>query len=463
MRRRLPDPRRLLLLALAGGALAIPALVPAATTTTAPQGDLGSFQITTYWFVPEDRFTGRTMAAPGVTVRYREDFLYSAAGVAMEGTGTGLDGAEVHYAGTDGGYWVNSAGERTVPAGHGWTHGAPYWRDGGWRNAAGAPTFKDASGTWSNGQGTSRLPYHDRFGPGAGVPVTPWHSIATDRGVIPRGTRVYVPALATSPAGGCFVAEDTGSAIIGNHIDVLVPPDNTYPVPSAGNVIALGPGDPCPRVADPVDLGTVHLRYRRAAAAATATGKPLAVPGLAAHVAPEDLLFGADGAIREGVATLDDGVRVLPLGGGWWVNRAGQRTNERADGTWTRGAPLWRDGGWRTARGRPTWRLANGRWANGRGSRHRPYRDRFRVAADGERAAWSTAGVARSLAGAGIGALLKIAELPSVGCLTVDRRVTGLPLVIEILVGPDDPIDALPETSDVLALPPGADRAPCAN
>ena len=98
----------------------------------------------------------------------------------MEGTGTAASGAHVHYAGTHGGYWVTKAGVKTVPGASGWSNGAPYWRDGGWRTAAGGVTFQRADGTWVNGPAQTKLPYHDLFGPGEGTDVTEWLSIATD-------------------------------------------------------------------------------------------------------------------------------------------------------------------------------------------------------------------------------------------------------------------------------------------
>ena len=55
------------------------------------------------------------ISAPGIAGTYREDFLYSAGGVPMEGTGTAASGAHVHYAGTHGGYWVTKAGVKTDP------------------------------------------------------------------------------------------------------------------------------------------------------------------------------------------------------------------------------------------------------------------------------------------------------------------------------------------------------------
>jgi hypothetical protein len=439
-------PAVLVLAALAGG-------------TAGAATQLGSFQITYYWFVPESNFVGRPLAAPGLTGTYREDFLYSAGGVDMQGTGKAANGSYVHYAGTTGGYWVNSSGHRTDPGAHGWSHGSPYWRDGGWRNSAGAPTFKRANGTWSNGKGVKLLPYHDRFGPGKGVPVTEWHSIATDTSVIPRGTRVYVQALAAYPSSGCLVAEDTGSAIIGNHIDVLVPAGSDLgTLPSSGNVVTLAPGDACPPVLDPVALGTLNLQYLTPAEASDFHGRRAAIAPLRLAL-PETFLYSWRGVVRHRVGELRDGRRLVYTGGGWWVNYRGKKTAQRADGTWTHGPAVWRDGGYRNRRGRPTRRLSGGRWTNGPGVVFLPYRDRFQIAAAADWIGWRSAGAPTSLVGAGT--LLKIDALPAVGCLRVDHAIRT-PGTIEVVTPYGTPVAHLPLTSTVTALPSDA-AAACAD
>ncbi|GAC1394148.1 MAG: hypothetical protein NVSMB47_02690 [Polyangiales bacterium] len=69
---------------------------------------------------------------------------------------------------------------------------------------------------YANGQGAS------------GRGLRPYHSIAVDPSVIPLGTRVYAKELAgkTMPDGtihdGWLVADDTGGAILGEHIDFFV-------------------------------------------------------------------------------------------------------------------------------------------------------------------------------------------------------------------------------------------------
>jgi 3D (Asp-Asp-Asp) domain-containing protein len=46
-----------------------------------------------------------------------------------------------------------------------------------------------------------------------------WGAVAVDPSVIPLGTRMYISGFGNQ----VFVAEDTGSAIIGNRIDIWMP------------------------------------------------------------------------------------------------------------------------------------------------------------------------------------------------------------------------------------------------
>ena len=62
------------------------------------------------------------------------------------------------------------------------------------------------------------------FAPGASLPLRFYQSIAVDPGVIPLGSRVYVPAYRHDGHGGWFVAADTGGAVTGHHIDVFRSP-----------------------------------------------------------------------------------------------------------------------------------------------------------------------------------------------------------------------------------------------
>ena len=61
----------------------------------------------------------------------------------------------------------------------------------------------------------------------AGGPSSPlryYQSIAVDPGVIPLGSRVFIPAYRGDGHGGWFIAQDTGGAVTGRHIDVYRPP-----------------------------------------------------------------------------------------------------------------------------------------------------------------------------------------------------------------------------------------------
>jgi 3D (Asp-Asp-Asp) domain-containing protein len=68
------------------------------------------------------------------------------------------------------------------------------------------------------------------WGRGAtGKPITPLLTVAVDSSVIPLGTPLYIPeydGVARDPSGaaahdGCFLAEDRGLAVKGQHVDVF--------------------------------------------------------------------------------------------------------------------------------------------------------------------------------------------------------------------------------------------------
>lgn len=61
----------------------------------------------------------------------------------------------------------------------------------------------------------------------SGAPARPWRTLAVDPAVVPLGSRVYIPALAHTPSGGWFVAEDTGGAIRGYAVDIYMPDRRT--------------------------------------------------------------------------------------------------------------------------------------------------------------------------------------------------------------------------------------------
>jgi 3D (Asp-Asp-Asp) domain-containing protein len=185
---------------------------------------LSGVVITEYYPAPERWFTGRKVQAPGLPGRHAVDWLYSARGVAMEGDGVDAAGRRVHIAdlGTTG--WVDFAGAPTVPVCLGkWSDGSPVWLRGGWRNARGQVTFALAAGGWANGRGVRVLDYGGvTFAPGPSLPLRYYHSIAIDPRLIPLGSRVFIPAY-RGLGGGWFIAQDTGGAIKGRHVDVYRP------------------------------------------------------------------------------------------------------------------------------------------------------------------------------------------------------------------------------------------------
>jgi 3D (Asp-Asp-Asp) domain-containing protein len=183
------------------------------------------FTLSEYWPAPESWFVGRLVRAPGLPGTYPIDWLYSATGISMEGEGLGLDGRLYHIAQLGNGGWVTAAGVSTSAAA-GWPGGAPYWRAGDyWRNRSGAVTFPLQRGGWSSGRGRRYVPLRGvSFAVGASLPLRYYRSIAVDPRVIPLGSRVYIPAYRHDGYGGWFVAQDTGGAIGGRHVDVFRSP-----------------------------------------------------------------------------------------------------------------------------------------------------------------------------------------------------------------------------------------------
>ena len=181
--------------------------------------------ITEYWPAPEAWFVGQMVKAPGLTGLHRIDWLYSAMGMSMEGSGIGLDGRMYHINALGNGGWVTATGASTSSA-DGWSAGTPYWRAGGyWRNSKRGVTFPLSAGGWANGRGSKYVPLRDvTFAIGAAPPLRYDQSIAVDPSVIPLGSRIYVPAYRNDGYGGWFIAQDTGGAINGRHIDVYRSP-----------------------------------------------------------------------------------------------------------------------------------------------------------------------------------------------------------------------------------------------
>jgi hypothetical protein len=202
-----------------------PGKIPSPPGKHSKGGWLRSVTITQYWPAPESWFVGRLVQAPGLPGLHRIDWLYSAMGVSMEGEGIGLDGRTYHIDALGRGGWVTAKGSSTSPS-NGWSSGSPYWRAGGfWRNRSGAVTFPLQAGGWSVGTGRKYVPLRGvSFAPGQSLPLRYYQSIAVDPRVIPLGSRVYVPAYQHDGHGGWFIAQDTGGAISGHHIDVFRSP-----------------------------------------------------------------------------------------------------------------------------------------------------------------------------------------------------------------------------------------------
>jgi 3D (Asp-Asp-Asp) domain-containing protein len=214
---------------LEGGGLApvasAPTNIPPPPSKHAQGKWLSGVTVTQYWPAPESWFVGKPVAAPGLAGLHRIDWLYSATGLSMEGSGIGLDGQQYHIDALGDGGWVTETGVSTSPS-SGWSAGAPYWRAGGyWRNKKRGVTFPLSAGGWSNGRGAKYVPLRDvTFAAGMSLPLHYLQSIAVDPRVIPLGSRVYVPAYRNDGHGGWFVAQDTGGAINGHHIDVYRQP-----------------------------------------------------------------------------------------------------------------------------------------------------------------------------------------------------------------------------------------------
>jgi len=212
-----------------GGGLApvsaAPTRIPPPPSKHAKGSWLKHVTITQYWPAPESWFVGAMVNAPGLPGLHRIDWLYSAEGLSMEGSGIGLDGRSYHINALGNGGWVTSEGTSTSPS-DGWSAGAPYWRAGGyWRNNTAQVTFPLGAGGWSNGPGAKYVALRDvSFAAGSALTLRYDQSIAVDPSVIPLGSRVYVPAYRDDGHGGWFIAQDTGGAITGHHIDVYRSP-----------------------------------------------------------------------------------------------------------------------------------------------------------------------------------------------------------------------------------------------
>ena len=187
---------------------------------------LGGVTVTEYYPVPEAWFVGKKVSAPGLPGRHRIDWLYSATGVSMEGTGVGLDGREYHIDALGSGGWVTAKAKPSVAGRDGWKGGPPVWRAGAyWLTRSRTLTFPLDGGGWSNGTGLRYVSLPGvSFAPGPGRQLRFYQSLAVDPDLIPLGSRVYIAAYRDTAGGGWFRAEDVGGAIIGRHVDVYRSP-----------------------------------------------------------------------------------------------------------------------------------------------------------------------------------------------------------------------------------------------
>jgi hypothetical protein len=116
------------------------------------------------------------------------------------------------------------------------------WRDGGWRNGRGGPTFQRPNGAWSNGRGVRLLRYHDRFRAARDGERVPWQTASAPATLAPRGTRVMVAGLVST---GCLVVDRTLRHTAGS-IEILVPHGAALAgLPRRAAVTVLPPDTPC--------------------------------------------------------------------------------------------------------------------------------------------------------------------------------------------------------------------------
>jgi hypothetical protein len=219
--------------------------------------------ITEYYPAPERWFVGRRIRVAGLPTPHRIDWLFSARGVTMEGDGIGLDGRRYHVDNVGRGGWVDLLGRPSLIGGS----RPVFWRAGGfWRNARNQLTFPLEMGGWSNGTGARYVPLPGvSFGPGPSLPLRYYRSLAVDPRLIPMGSRVYIPAYKR-----WFLAQDTGGAILGTHVDVYRPPPSSSDdvgrylrnqrilvIPPGQRAPAVPPiSDPAPQKPEKSDEGT---------------------------------------------------------------------------------------------------------------------------------------------------------------------------------------------------------------
>jgi 3D (Asp-Asp-Asp) domain-containing protein len=140
-----------------------------------------TFLITGYHVCFESDFTGEVALARGTNDAHKRDFLYGARGVVMQGTGKASNGRYIRPSRVASTWHRNSLGHRDYLA--------------------------DPDGV--------EFTYTDSA-QGAYGPVSENRSIAVDPNTIPKRSQVEIESV------GRRTADDTGSAIIGHHIDNFV-------------------------------------------------------------------------------------------------------------------------------------------------------------------------------------------------------------------------------------------------
>jgi 3D (Asp-Asp-Asp) domain-containing protein len=175
------------------------------------------FWATAYYCIYESEMEGTqtvTRTVSGTAYTLKASFLFGGYGAAMQGTGRiGPGGVYIHYQGGGGAFVsvddpIEDAGVRARYAELGITDFT------GFGNIGIADPSSAAYSVVVGVVGAS------------GRSLVPWCSIAVDPSVIPLGTAGTVSFTSgTTPSGDLrmdFRADDTGGAIIGNHIDIYV-------------------------------------------------------------------------------------------------------------------------------------------------------------------------------------------------------------------------------------------------
>jgi 3D (Asp-Asp-Asp) domain-containing protein len=135
------------------------------------------FLITGYNICKEDDFSNELVDGNGLNEKHKDDFLYSATGVAMQGTGIATDGKYIRI--------VNKPG----------------WKKNNKGNPERLENPSSAIFAYATG-------FHGKF-----ADITEGHSIAVDVHVIPKKGKVEIDGV------GLRIADDTGGGIKLYHID----------------------------------------------------------------------------------------------------------------------------------------------------------------------------------------------------------------------------------------------------